>query len=214
MQIDSENITCSCSSRSSSSPTQGPSLLPRSRLSTWTGARGDWVEQQGNSFYRTHSPEVKWALGSICMNKASGTDGIPAELFWILKNDALKVLYSLCQQIWKAQQWPQDWKRAFFIPIPKKGNAKECSNYCTIALISHTSKVMLKCSKPGFSNMWTMNFQMFKLVLEKAEEPETNCQHPLGHWKSRRVPEKHLCLLYWLHQIIWLCGSQQTVENS
>ena len=78
------------------------------------------------------------------MNKASGSDGIPVELFQILRDDAVKVLHSICQQIWKIQQWPQDWKRSVFIPIPKKGNAKECSNYCTIALISHTSKVMLK----------------------------------------------------------------------
>ena len=88
--------------------------------------------------------EIKWALGSITMNKASKSDGIPAELFQILKDDAVKVLHSMCQQIWKTQQWPQDWKRSVFIPIPKKGNAKECSNYCTIALISHTSKIMLK----------------------------------------------------------------------
>ena len=83
--------------------------------------------------------EVKWALGCITMNKASGGDGIPVELFQILKDDAVKVLHSICQQIWKTQQWPQDWKRSVFIPIPKKGNAKECSNYCTIALISHTN---------------------------------------------------------------------------
>ena len=97
--------------------------------------------------------EVKWALGSIITNKASGSDGIPAELFQILKDDAVKVLYTtnlenlaskICQQIWKIQQWPQDWKRSVFIPILKKGNAKECSNYHTIARISHTSKVMLK----------------------------------------------------------------------
>ena len=88
--------------------------------------------------------EVKWALESITMKKASGGDGIPVELFQILKDDVVKVLHSKCQQIWKTQQWPQDWKRSDFIPIPKKGNAKECSNYCTIALISHASKVMLK----------------------------------------------------------------------
>src|SRR5574338_344924 len=88
--------------------------------------------------------EVKWALGSITMNKGSGGDGIPVELFQILEDDAVKVLHSICQQIWKTQQWPQDWKRSVFIPISKKGNAKECSNYHTIALISHTSKVMLK----------------------------------------------------------------------
>ena len=88
--------------------------------------------------------EVKWVLESITMNKASGGDGIPVELFQILKDDAVKVLPSICQQIWETQQWPQDWQRSVFIPIPKKGNAKECSNYHTIALISHASKVMLK----------------------------------------------------------------------
>ena len=88
--------------------------------------------------------EVKWALGRIATNKASGSDGIPVELFQILKDDAVKVIHSICQQIWKTQQWPQDWKRSVFILISKKGNAKECSNYCTIGLISHTSKVMLK----------------------------------------------------------------------
>ena len=105
--------------------------------------------------------EVKWALESITTNKASGGDGIPVELFQILKDDAVKVLHSICQQIWETQQWPQDWKRSVFIPIPKKGNAKECSNYRTIALISHYSKVMLKilqarlqqymnCERPDF----------------------------------------------------------------
>ena len=84
--------------------------------------------------------KVKWALGSITMNKASGGDGIPVELFQILKDDAVKPLNSICQQIWKTQQWPQDWKRSVFIPIPKKGNAQECSNYHTIALISHTGE--------------------------------------------------------------------------
>ena len=88
--------------------------------------------------------EVKWALGSITTNKANGGDGIPVELFQILKDDAVKVLHSICQQIWKTQQWPQDWKRSVFLPIPKKGNPKGCSNYHTIALISHASKVMLK----------------------------------------------------------------------
>ena len=88
--------------------------------------------------------EVKWALGSITMNKAGAGDGIPAELFQTLKDDAVKVLHSICQQIWKTRQWPQEWKRSVFIPIPKKGSAKECSNYHTIALISHASKVMLK----------------------------------------------------------------------
>ena len=88
--------------------------------------------------------EDKWALGSITMNKVSGGGRIPVELFQILKDDAVKALHSICQQIWKTQQWPQDWKRSVFIPIPKKGNAKECSNYCTIALISHVSKAIFK----------------------------------------------------------------------
>ena len=105
--------------------------------------------------------EVKWVLGSIITNKASGSDGIPAELFQILKDDAVKVLYTtnlenlaskICQQIWKTQQWPQDWKRSVFIPILKKGNAKECSNYHTIALISHASKVMLKILQARINN--------------------------------------------------------------
>ena len=97
--------------------------------------------------------EVKWALESITTNKASGGDRIPVELFQILKDGAVKMLYSICQQIWKTQQLPQDWKRSVFIPIPKKGNAKQCSNYCTIALISHTNKVISKFSKPGFNSM-------------------------------------------------------------
>ena len=88
--------------------------------------------------------EVNWALESITMNKASGDDGIPVELFQILKDDPVKVLHSICHQIWKTQQWPQDWKRSVFIQIPKKDNAKECSNYCTVEFISHASKVMLK----------------------------------------------------------------------
>ena len=93
--------------------------------------------------------EVKWALERIAMNKANGGDKIPVEIFQILEDDAVKVLHSICQQIWKTQQGPQHWKRSVFIPIPKKGNAKECSNYHTIALISHASK---KFSKPGFNN--------------------------------------------------------------
>ena len=93
--------------------------------------------------------EVRWALGSITMNKASGGDGIPVELFQILRDDAVKVLHSMFQQIWKSQQWPQDWKKSVFFPIPKKGNAKEWSNYHTIALISHASEVMLKILQAG-----------------------------------------------------------------
>ena len=130
--------------------------------------------------------EVQWALGSITTNKASGGDGISIELFQILKDDSVKVLHSICQQIWKTQQWPQDWKRSVFIPIPKKGNTKEWSNYCTITLISHASKVMLKILQARLQQH--VNFQIFKQDLEKAEEPEVNCLHPLDLRKSKRVP--------------------------
>ena len=102
--------------------------------------------------------EVKWALGSITTNKASGGDGIPVELFQVLKDHAVRVLYTISQQIWKTQQWPQDWKGSVFIPIPKKGNAKECLNYCTIALISHASKVMLKILQARLQQY--MNFEI------------------------------------------------------
>jgi len=115
--------------------------------------------------------EVKWALESITTNKASGGDGIPVELFQILKDGAVKVLHSICQQIWKTQQWPQDWKRSVFIPIPKKGNAKECSNYRTLAL-SHARKVMLKILQARLQQYVNCELPDFKLVLEKAEEPE------------------------------------------
>ena len=106
------------------------------------------------------------------MNKASGGDGIPVELFQILKHDAVKVLHSIYQQIWKTQQWPQDWKRSVFIPIPKKGNAKECSNYHTIAHILHASKVMLKIVQARLQQYMNRELLMFKQVLEKAEESE------------------------------------------
>ena len=111
-----------------------------------------------------------------------------------MKDDAVKVLHSICQQIWKTQQWPQDWKRSVFIPISKKDNAKECLNYCTIALISHASKVMLKILQPRLKQYVNVNFQMFKLDSEKAKKPEIK----LDHRKSKRVPEKHLLLLHCL----------------
>ena len=124
--------------------------------------------------------EVKWVLGSITTNKASGGDEIPAELFKILKYDTVKVLHSVCQQIWKSQLWPQDWKRSVFIPIPMKDNAKECSNYCTIVLISHASKVMLKILQARLSSMQTKNFQMYNLDLEKSEKPEVKLPNSIG----------------------------------
>ena len=124
--------------------------------------------------------EVKWALGSINMNKASGGDGIPVELFQILKDDAVKVLYSICQQIWKTQQWPQDWKRSVFIPIPNKSNAKDCSNCYTIAFISQASKAMLKILKARLQQHVTENSQMFKLDLGKAEKPDIKFPTSVG----------------------------------
>ena len=153
--------------------------------------------------------EVKWALGSITMNKAGGGDGIPVELFQILKDDAVKVLHSICQQIWKTQQWQQDWKRSVFIPILKKGNAKECSNYRTIALISHASKVMLKILQARLQQYVNRELPDVQLGFRRGRgNQRSNCQHPLDHRKSKRVPEKHLFLLYWLCQILWLCRSQ------
>ena len=116
--------------------------------------------------------------------------GIPVELFQILKDDAVKVLHSICQQIWKTQQWPQDWKRSVFIPDPAKGNAKECSNYCTTALISHASKLMLKILQASFNSTWTVNFQVFKLDLEKAEEPEIQLPTSTGSWKKQESSRK------------------------
>ena len=122
-----------------------------------------------------------WALGTITRKKASWVGGIPAELFQILKDDAVEVLHSVCQQNRKTQQWPQDWKMSIFIPIPKKGNAKELSNYCTIALISHASKGNVQKSfKLGFRTMWTENFQMYKVDLEKAEEPVIKLSTSIG----------------------------------
>ena len=145
--------------------------------------------------------KVKWALG-ITMNKASGSDGILAELFQILKDDAVKVLHSICQQIWKTQQWPQNWKRSVFITILKKGNAKRCSNYHIITLISHASKVTLKILQTRFQqyvNQELPNVQAFTSRCKKQKNQRSNFQHLLDHRKSKRIPEKHLLLLHWLH---------------
>ena len=134
--------------------------------------------------------EGKWALGRITANKASGGDGITAEPLKILKDDAVKVLHSICQKIWKTQQWPQDWKRSVFIPIPKKGNVKECSNYHTTALISHDNNIIFKIFQVGFSNIWTENIQMYKLGLEDAEEPEIKLPTFVGSWRKQRNSRK------------------------
>ena len=158
--------------------------------------------------------EVKWAFGSIATNKASGGDGIPVELFQILKDDAVKVLHAICQQIWKTQQWPQDWKRSVFIPIPKKDNAKEYSNYHLITLISHASKVMLKILQARCQQYVNHELPEFQAGFRKDRGTRDQIANILDHQKSKRVPEKHIFLLYWLCQSLWLCGSQQTVDNS
>ena len=128
------------------------------------------------------SYEVKWALESITTNKASGGDGIPVELLQILKDDAVKVLHSIWQQIWNTQQWPEDWKRSIFIPVPKKGNAKECSNYCTIAYISHASKVMLKILQPRLQQYVNreLHFRFVETGFSKGSKPEIKLSTSVG----------------------------------
>ena len=134
--------------------------------------------------------EVKWALGSITTNKASGGDGIPVKLFQILKDDALKVLHSICQQIWKTQQWPQDWKRSVFIPIPKKGNAKEYSNYCTVVLISHASKVMLKILQARLQQYVNHELPDVQAGFKKGRGPEITLPTSTGSWKKQESSRK------------------------
>ena len=140
--------------------------------------------------------EVKWALESITTNKASGGNGIPVELFQILKDDAVKVLHSIHQQIWKTQQWPQDWKRSVFLPIPKKGNAKECSNYRTIALISHTSKVMLKILQARLQQYMNCELPDVQAGFRKGRGTRDQIANIRWIMEKARVPEKHLFLLY------------------
>ena len=131
------------------------------------------------------------------MNKTRGGDRIPVELFQILKDDTMKVLHSICYQMWKTQQWPQDWKRSVFIPILKKGNAKEYSNYRTIALISHASKVMLKILQARFQRSVNHELPDVQAGFRKRHRNQrSSCQHPLDHRKSKRIPKKNLLLLY------------------
>ena len=152
--------------------------------------------------------EVKWALESITTNKASGGDRIPVELFQILKDDTVKVLHSICQQIWKTQQWPQDWKRSVFIPISKKGNAKECSNYRTIALISHASKVMLKILQVRLQQFVNRELLDVQAGFRKAEEPEIKLPTSAGSSKKQESSRKISGLLTTPNCV------QQTVEHS
>ena len=130
------------------------------------------------------------------MTKASESDGIPVELFQILNDDAVKVLHSICQQIWKTQQWPQDWKRSVFIPIPKKGNAKERSSYHTIALISHASKVMLKILQARLQQYVNRELPDVQAGFRKGRGTRYQIANIAGASKKARVPEKHLFLLY------------------
>ena len=153
--------------------------------------------------------EVKWAFRSITTNKPSGGDRIPAELFQILRDDGVNVLHSTCQQIWKIQQWSQDWKRSVFIPIPKKGNVKECSSYHTIALISHASKVMLKILQARLQQYLNRELPDVQAGFRKGRG--TRDQIANIRWimeKAREFKKTHLFLLYWLCQSLWLCGSQ------
>ena len=166
--------------------------------------------------------EVKWALECITMNKASGGDGIPVELFQILKDDAVKVLHVICQQIWKTQQWPQDWKRSVFIPIPKKGNVKECSNYCTIALISHTSKVMLKILQARLQQY--MNCELPDVQVGFRKGRGTRNQIANIHWiikKSREFQKNtYFCFVDYAktfdcvtHNVLWNILKELGVPN-
>ena len=124
--------------------------------------------------------EVEWVLGSITTNKASGGDGIPVELFRILKDDTVKVLHSICQQIWKTQQGPQDWKRSVFIPIPKKGNAKECSNYCRVALIAHAGKLILKILQARLQQYVNRELLDVQAGFRKSRKPEIKLPTSVG----------------------------------
>ena len=134
--------------------------------------------------------EVKWALGSITMNKASGGDGIPGELFQILKDDAVEVLHSICQKIWNTQQWPQDWKRSVFIPIPKKGNAKECSNDRITALISHASKVMLKILQARLQQYVNRELPDVQAGFRKGRGTRIKLPTSTGSWKKQESSRK------------------------
>jgi len=159
--------------------------------------------------------KVKWALESITMNKVSGSDEIPVELFQILKDDAVKVLHSICQQIWKSQQWPQDWKRSVFIPIPKKGNAKECSNYLTIVLISHASKVMLKILQARLQQY--MNHELPDVQAGFRKGRGTRDQIANIHWIMEKVREFqkniYFCFIDCAKTFLWITINWKIVQE-
>ena len=139
--------------------------------------------------------EVKWTLGSITTNKASVSDGIPVDLFPILKDDAMKVLHSICQQIWKTQQWPKDWKKSVFIPMPKKGNAKKCYNYRTVALISHTGKVMLKILQARLQQYMNHEFLDFQAGFRKDRRTRDQISTSVGSSKKQEISKKNISAL-------------------
>ena len=174
--------------------------------------RKTWGEEVHRNKVRGYIRWVMWrqvGLKSITMNKASGGDGIPVELFQILKDDAVKVLHLICQHIWKTQPWPQDWKGSVFIPIPNKGNAKECSNYHTFALILHASKVIFKILQARLQQYMNCERSDFQAGFRKGRG--TRDQIANICWfikKAREFQEKQLFLLYWLCQSLWLYGSQ------
>ena len=158
--------------------------------------------------------EVKWALGSITMNKASGGDGIWVELFQILKDDAVKVLHSICQQIWKTEQWPQDWKRSVFIPIPKKGNATERSNYCTIALISHASKVMLKILQARLQQYVNHELPDVQAGFRKGRVARDHIANIFWIIKKAREFLKNICFCFIDYAKAFDCVDHNKLENS
>ena len=141
-------------------------------------------------------------------NKASGGDGIPVELFQILKDDAVKVPHSICQQIWKTQQWTQDWKRSIFIPNPKKGNVKECSDYYTILLISHASKVMFKILQARLQQIMNCELPDVQAGVRKGRGTRDQIDNIRWIMEKAREFQTNIYLLYWLCQSLWLCRSQ------
>ena len=165
-------------------------------------AKVGWKSPSLHWGWSAKSPPL-WFLGLL--NKSTGGDGIPVELFQILKDNAVNGMHSICQQIWKTQQWPQDWKRSVFIPIPKKGNAKECSNYRTIALISHASTVMLKILQGRLQKY--MNCELPVVQADFRKGRGTRDQITNIRWIFEKARDFQL---YWLCQSLWLCGSQQT----
>ena len=156
--------------------------------------------------------EVKWALGSITTNKTSGSDGIPVELFQILKDDAVKVMHSICQQILKTQQWPQDWKRSVFIPIPKKGNAKECSNYCTTALMSHTRKVMLKILQARLQQYVNRELPDVQVAFRKGRRIRDQIANICWIVEKAREFQKNICFIDYAKASD--CMDHSKLENS